>query len=104
MFLIEDSIKAVKEAEQKADALLADARKEADSIVLKAKADAEQVIKDAGENGKANAAEEMDRARIAGESVLAEAAREAAEEVEVLKAATSDKVDDAITAVIRALI
>ena len=39
--MIEESIKAVKAAEEKAEAMLADARKEADAIIVKAKADGE---------------------------------------------------------------
>ncbi len=102
--MIEESIKAVKAAEEKADAMLADARKQADAIVLKAKADAELLVKEAGENGKTSAAEELDRARVAGESVLAEAEKEAAKDVEALKAATEGKIGDAIAAVINDLI
>ena len=48
MNVIEDSIKAVREAEAKADQLIADAKRQADEIVAKAKADAavaEAVIK-----------------------------------------------------------
>ena len=40
MNMIEDSIKAVREAEAKADQLIADAKRQADEIVAKAKADA----------------------------------------------------------------
>ena len=65
---------------------------------------AEQLVKDAGENGKTSAAEEMERARIAGEAVLAEAEKEAAKDVEALKAVTEGKVSDAIAAVINDLI
>ena len=101
--MIEESIKAVKAAEEKAEAMLADARKEADAIIVKAKADAEQLVKDAGENGKTSAAEEMERARIAGEAVLAEAEKEAAKDVEALKAVTEGKVSDAIVAVMERL-
>ena len=46
----------------------------------------------------------MERARIAGEAVLAEAEKEAAKDVEALKAVTEGKVSDAIAAVIKDLI
>ena len=102
--MIEDSIKAVKEAELKANTMLADARKQADDIIMKAKDEAALRVKKADENCKAQAAEEMDRARTAGESVLEEARKDAASEVKTLKEATNGKISEAVSAVIRELI
>ena len=102
--MIEDSIKAVKAAEEKADAMLREARKQADAIILKAQADAGQIVRDAGESGRLSAAEELERARAAGESVLAEAEKEAAAQVDLLKKETSGKIGSAIDQVISGLI
>ena len=54
--MIEDSIKAVREAEAKADQLIADAKRQADEIVAKAKADAEQLKADAANEDSARQA------------------------------------------------
>lgn len=66
MNMIEDSIKAVREAEAKADQLIADAKRQADEIVAKAKADAEQLKADAANEDSARLAEAMEKAKEAG--------------------------------------
>ena len=44
--MIEESVKAVKEAEAKALELISDAKKKADAIVQEARQDAEQILAD----------------------------------------------------------
>jgi F0F1-type ATP synthase membrane subunit b/b' len=103
MNMIEDSIKAVREAEAKADQLIADAKRQADEIVAKAKADAEQLKADAANEDSARLAEAMEKAKEAGEKALAAGEERSAKIVEELLAKAAPKTGSAVDAVIGGL-
>jgi vacuolar-type H+-ATPase subunit H len=103
MNMIEDSIKAVREAEAKADQLIADAKRQADEIVAKAKADAEQLKADAANEDSAHLAEAMEKAKEAGEKALAAGEERSAKIVEELLAKAAPKTGSAVDAVIGGL-
>ena len=64
--MIEDTIRAVKEAEKKAGDLIADAGKQAAKIASDANAQAAEILKSAEAAAKEAAAAQMDRARADG--------------------------------------
>ena len=102
--MIEDTIRAVKEAEAKADTLIADAGKQADTIKKEAETQALKLIEDAKEAAKKAVSDALNKARAAGEEKLQAADAEAAKEAEALKAEAAGKKDTAVSAVIDALL
>ena len=95
--MIEDTIRAVKEAEKKAGELIADAGKQAAKITSDANAQAAEILKSAEAAAKEAAAAQMDRARADGEKRLAEAAGEAAQAAEALKKDAAARKDSAVS-------
>lgn len=57
--------KALQQAREQADTIIADARKEAEQIVADARAEAEQIIADAGAQANTRARADMERASLA---------------------------------------
>jgi len=84
--MIEDSIRAVKEAEAKADAAVAEAKVKAEEIVREAKLKAERLKKDGDEANRQHLADSAKKAELAAEERLAEAKAEAEREAEGIKA------------------
>ena len=102
--MIEESVKAVKEAEAKALELVSDAKKKADAIVQEARRDAEQILADVEVECRKAQTDRMDAAKAEGEKALAEAEAESAKDVEALKTLTEGRMADAKKAVIRELV
>ena len=100
--MIEESIKAVREAEAKAESLILDAQKNAAEIVKAAKAET-----DKAEAFAKFAQEVLDAAkasREAGDAQLLEAEAEAAREAASLKASVAPKTEAALKAVIETIL
>lgn len=102
--MIEESIKAVREAEAKAESLILDAQKNAAEIVKAAEAKAET---DKAEAFAKFAQEALDAAKAskeAGDAQLLEAEAEAAREAASLKASVAPKTEAALKAVIETIL
>ena len=102
--MIEESVRAVKEAEAKAAELIGDAKKKADAIVQEARRDAEQILADVEVECRKAQTDRMDAAKAEGDKALSEAEAESARDVEALKALTGSRMADAREAVIRELV
>ena len=83
--MIEDTIRAVKEAEAKAETIVADAGKKADGIVRDAEAEAARLIEEAKADAKKHEASIIDKVKSVGEEKLRTADLEAAKEAELKK-------------------
>ena len=102
--MIEESVRAVKEAEAKAAELIGDAKKKADAIVQEARQNAEQILTDVEAECRKARADRMDAAKAEGEKAIALAEAESAKDVEALKTLTEGRMADAKEAVIRELV
>ena len=80
--MIDESIRAVKEAETAADQLIADAYAEADSLVKQAQADAEKKLEDAKAEAKKEADAKLADAKAEGDALLQKAQEELGERTE----------------------
>lgn len=98
--MIEESIKAVREAEAKAETMIAEAAKNAAEIVKAAEARAEADKAEAFAKFAEEAAEAAKAAQEAGDAKVAEAEAEAAKEAASLKAQVAPKTEAAVKAVI----
>ena len=102
--MIDDSIRAVKDAERKASQIILDAHSSADQLIKQAEAEAEQIRADAG-NGAAKAAEEkMEEARKKGAEELKQADALLDKDRQGLEAIAGNKVEQAAEAVIREIL
>ncbi|HBB61123.1 MAG TPA: hypothetical protein DCZ61_04955 [Lachnospiraceae bacterium] len=101
--MIQESVKAVKDAEARAEAMIAEAKAKAAEIQKQAGARSEQILKDAEAAAKQEYDGKMAQARADGESRLAEADSEIRKEIDALKAAAAQKEEAAIERVIEKL-
>ena len=102
--MIEEAMKAVKEAETKADDIVRNAHREAEelhSATLQKIREARTAQEAASEKKQEDA---LAKAKEAGQAEIAAARETAAKEAEALKAVAAEKEESAIQAVISALI
>ena len=102
--MIEDTIRAVKEAEAMAETVAADAAKQADSIAQDSKAQAAKLIEDANEAAKKTVAAALEKAKAAGEERLKAGDVESAQAAGALRQFAQPKKDGAVSAVVEALL
>lgn len=102
--MIEESIKAVRDAEAKAETLIQDAQKNAAEIVKAAEAKAETDKAEAFAKFAQEAADAAKAAKEAGDVLLAQAEAEAAKEAASLKAQVAPKTESAVKAVIETIL
>ena len=102
--MIEDSIRAVKEAEAAADKQIADAQQQAEDLIRKAEADAEQLLEDAKGDAKKAAAAVMADAKAKGDAMLRRTQEELSLEKEALRSLTEPKTEIAVDRVIEAIL
>lgn len=101
--MLEETIKAVKDAEQKADAIVAQAKKDADRI----RSDNRKAIEDlkarTASDGERELNDALDKARADGEKRLAEAKAADEASAKSIREEALKKQNDAIQAVIDAV-
>ncbi len=102
--MIEETIKAVKEAEARASQTIADAWNEADSIRKQSGETAERILKEAEEADKEKAKEILKKARENGAKETEEAKAAAEEKAKQIAAEAAPRVKDAIAAVISEIV
>ena len=102
--MIEDTIKAIKEEEEKASAMIADAGKQAGEI-LKDSEEAVRLLKEGSyAEAKAAAAAVLEKAKEEGEIVLKAAAESAKTEAADLMNAAEEKTGEAVQAIVKKLL
>lgn len=102
--MIDDSIRAVKEAEKKASQIILDAHSSADQMIKQAEAEAEQIRTDAGNGAAKDAEEKMEEARKKGAEELKQADALLDKDRQGLEAIAENKVEQAAEAVIREIL
>lgn len=102
--MIEETVRAVKDAESKADQTVTEAKARASDIVRSARAEADQIRDDAQKEAGKKYEERMARARAVGEASLSDADRQMQKEAEDLKAGCVSKEDAAVDRVIQKLL
>jgi vacuolar-type H+-ATPase subunit H len=102
--VLEDTLKAVKEAEAKADEIVRDADAQAASILNDAKAKAQAMTEETRQKVKSRNQEVAAKTQADGELQLQEAAKEAQREIEAMKELIAPKKKDAVKAVISSLV
>ncbi|MDD3404551.1 MAG: hypothetical protein PHQ72_14555 [Hespellia sp.] len=102
--MVEETIREVKETEQKAEDILRDAKNQQREILEKAKLDAIHLKEEYLANEKAKAGQDMDIMQSECERLKAEAQKELEAEVSLLKEMALQKKDEAMKLVIGELI
>ncbi|MCR4901666.1 MAG: hypothetical protein K6A23_02320 [Butyrivibrio sp.] len=102
--MAQESIQAIREAENAASEKEKEAKIKADEIVAKAKTDAESLIKSRIDEAKKAGAASLENASAQNESIIAKAKEEAKSEIEGLKASVTQKESEAVKAIVDALI
>ena len=102
--LIEETVKAVKEAEASAKDMIAKAKEEAEEILKDAEKKAEALKTEAAEKAKECRAQRLAAAEEEGEKILRESEEESVRNVEALKLVAGNNEKDAIETVLRKLI
>ena len=102
--MIDDSIRAVKEAEKNASQIILDAHSSADQMIKQAEAEAEQIRTDAGNGAAKDAEEKMEEARKKGAEELKQADALLDKDRQGLEAIAGNKVEQAAEAVIREIL
>ena len=97
--MIEESIAAVKQAEQQAESMAADARKQAEELLRQGEETVQKIRAEAEEKAKQAADACMEKARRAGEEALEKAAGEIGAETAELRKQVEKKLPDAAEAV-----
>ena len=83
--MIEDTVKAIREAEEKADALVADAKTESAALIAKAKEEAAKITKEAESAALAEKKSRLAEAEKEGEAFLKGAMEEVDRDIEAMK-------------------
>lgn len=102
--MIEDSIRAVKEAESAADQLIADASVQAAELIRQAEADAEQQLEDARTEAGRAAEARMADAKAEGDALLQKTREDLTREKELLRSLTEPKTEIAVDRVIEVVL
>lgn len=102
--MIEETVKAVKEAEAGAENIIAEAKLKAADLQKRAEADVSVIRSDTAKAAQDAYDERMTEARSVGEKKLAEADSETQRQVEALKAAAAEREGSAVDKVIQTLL
>lgn len=102
--MLEDTIKAVRDAETEADAIVEEARKKAETLIADTKAQIEEEKKKTKEESAVQAQEKLRLAREEGDKTAAEAKVSIDRDAQSLKDMVAPKEEDAIQKVIQELI
>ena len=102
--MLEDALKSVKEAEEKAGVLIQDADAKAASIVEEAKAKAKAMKEETAAKIRSRSLDAEEAARKDGEAKLAEAEGQAQKEADALRQLVEPKRKEAVEAVITSLV
>ena len=102
--MAQESIQAIRDAENAASTKEKEARAHAEEIVSKAKTEAEELIKSRIDAAKKAGAASLEDASAQNESIIAKAKEEALSEIESLKNAVSQKESSAVKAIVDSLI
>lgn len=102
--MAQESIQAIREAENAATLNEKDAKARAEDIVSKARAEAEEMIKSRIDAAKKAGAASLEDASAQNESIIAKAKEEAQSEIANLKNAVTQKESEAVKAIVDALI
>ncbi len=104
MNMIEETIKAVKEAEARASQTVADAWNQADTIRKQSGETAERIVQEAEAADKEAVKAILEKARVDGEKETEEAKRLAEEKAKQIVSEASSRVEAAIAAVISEIV
>ncbi len=102
--MIDESIRAVKEAEAAADQLIADASAQAEDLIRQAQSDAEQKLEDAKQKAKKEAEARLADAKAKGDAQLQKAGEELKKEQELLRSLAQPKSSIAVDRVIEVVL
>jgi F0F1-type ATP synthase membrane subunit b/b' len=102
--LAQESIQAIREAENTASVKEKEAKAKAIEIVDTAKKEAEEMIKARIDAARKEGAASLENASAQNESIITKAKEEATAEIAKLKEAVSQKENDAVKAIVDALI
>lgn len=102
--MIEETIKAVKEAEARASQTVADAWNQADTIQKQSGETAERIVQEAEAADKEAVKAILEKARVDGEKETEEAKRLAEEKAKQIVSEASPRVEAAIAAVISEIV
>ncbi len=102
--MVEETIKTIKEAEAQADQLEMDADQTCAGILDDANVQAKELTEKMVAEARAKAQEEMNAAKEAGDQSLEDSMKDVEKEIDALKEAAKGKEQEAISAVIDALI
>jgi vacuolar-type H+-ATPase subunit H len=102
--VLEDTLKAVKEAEAKADDIVKEAEAKAASILNDAKAEAQALKDDTRQKVRSKNQEVAAKTQAEGEVQLQAAAEDVQKEIAALKELIAPKKKDAVDAVISSLV
>ena len=100
--MVEETIKTIKETENEADEIIADAT--CTEILEKAVREAKEIKEQAVANAKKQAEADLLQAKEEGEVLKKQASEKTEQETEALKALAQGKEEEAVSAVIKALL
>ena len=102
--MISDTIRAVKEAEAKAQQLAADAREQAETLVKEAQHQAEEAAKAAKAKAAEKAGQLLEEAKAANEKTFALADEEALRDAQALRALAASNEEKAVARIMDAVL
>ena len=102
--MVEDTIKAIRETEKKAEEMIADAKASESQLLEKAKQEAAELESCMIEQAKAQAAKARDEALRAGKEKLEETVQEAGSEIKQLKETAKSREKEVVQAIVEALV
>lgn len=102
--MIEETIRAVREAEARAAETVSNAGKQADALLRESEEKIRKMKSDSGERAKEAAAVRMKEAEEEGRKILSRAEEEAAEEAREIREKAAGMKDRAVDAVISCLL
>ena len=102
--MVEETIKAIKETENEADEIIRKADATCTEILEKAAKEAKEIKEQAVVNAKKQAETELLQVKEEGENLKKKACEKTEQETEALKALAQGKEEEAVSAVIKALL
>lgn len=102
--MVGDTIRAVKDAEAKADKLLKDAQEKGDALVEEAKKEAARMEEEAAKAGKQAAADMEEKSQREGDAYLEMAMEGAKSDIAALRTLASGKESEAVELIISQLV
>ena len=102
--MVQETIRAVKEAEDKAEKKLQETKAQCDGILEKAKEDASKTLEAAKKDAAGQAEAAMGQAQAKGQEILDESLKMAEKEIAALKTLSAEKEEKAVSTVISQLV